>query len=75
MNSLLILYSFFLFISLDIVNQNDSNTLDCELIYLSCINRNPYNLNTQIYAHFGYINGCIASRGFCYEVVGSLSVY
>lgn len=42
--------------------------LDCENLYDTCIDNNPYNVETQFFVYYGYVRGCTTSRSICLDM-------
>lgn len=45
-----------------------SRQLNCDSIYSSCIDNNPYDIETQQMYYLGYVGGCTTSYEFCEQI-------
>lgn len=46
----------------------NSSMLDCEDLYDTCIDNNPFDKDDQFFAYYGYRTGCSSSRDICNEM-------
>lgn len=63
----ILIFGFFLIFKFS--DTSYSYMLDCEDLYDTCIENNPYDKDDNFFAYYGYKNGCSSSRTICLEMV------
>lgn len=46
----------------------NSYMLDCEDLYDTCIENNPFDEDDEFFAYYGYKTGCSTSRNICNDL-------
>ncbi|MEP1304258.1 MAG: hypothetical protein ABJI33_02795 [Balneola sp.] len=65
----LLITSMFTFTLLIGLSENaNSYMLDCEDLYDTCIENNPYDIEEQFFIYYGYQTGCSTSRNICNDL-------